>query len=94
MEDFGIITVEAQACGAPVIAAGAGGNTDTVLSGRTGALYPFTPGPGAARTLAAELARFDTGDYDPAVITAHAAQFSQPNFRTRFRVIAEGFLAL
>jgi glycosyltransferase involved in cell wall biosynthesis len=94
VEDFGIITVEAQACGAPVIAAGAGGSTDTVLSGRTGTLYPYAPGPGAAGTLAAELARFDAGDYDSAVITAHAAQFSQPNFRSRFRDIAEGFLAL
>lgn len=41
IEDFGIVAVEAQACGLPVIAAatgGAGGALDSVIDGRTGAL--------------------------------------------------------
>ena len=33
LEDFGIVPVEAQACGAPVIALGQGGATETVLPG-------------------------------------------------------------
>jgi glycosyltransferase involved in cell wall biosynthesis len=37
-EDFGIVPVEAQACGTPVIALGAGGALDTVRPGVTGAL--------------------------------------------------------
>jgi glycosyltransferase involved in cell wall biosynthesis len=37
-EDFGIVPVEAQACGAPVIALGRGGATETVSPG-TGLLY-------------------------------------------------------
>ena len=37
VEDFGIIPVEAQACGLPVVGAGAGGTLETVLDGETGA---------------------------------------------------------
>ncbi|MCW5753710.1 MAG: glycosyltransferase [Phycisphaeraceae bacterium] len=39
IEDFGIIAVEAQACGCPVVARAAGGTLDTVVDGRTGALF-------------------------------------------------------
>jgi glycosyltransferase involved in cell wall biosynthesis len=39
-EDFGIAVVEAQAAGAPVIAYGKGGATETVLNGETGILFP------------------------------------------------------
>jgi glycosyltransferase involved in cell wall biosynthesis len=38
-EDFGLTPVEAQACGAPVIAYGAGGATETVVEGRTGVFF-------------------------------------------------------
>lgn len=37
-EDFGIVPVEAQAAGTPVVALAAGGSLDTVLDGDTGAL--------------------------------------------------------
>jgi glycosyltransferase involved in cell wall biosynthesis len=40
LEDFGIIPVEAQACGTPVIAYGAGGALETVKHGVSGILYP------------------------------------------------------
>ncbi len=39
VEDFGIVAVEAQACGLPVVARRAGGAADTVLEGYTGALF-------------------------------------------------------
>lgn len=38
-EDFGIVPVEAMACGRPVIARNAGGVTETVVDGSTGILY-------------------------------------------------------
>ena len=38
-EDFGIVPLEAQACGTPVIAFGKGGALDTVLDGKTGIYF-------------------------------------------------------
>ncbi len=37
-EDFGIVPVEAQACGRPVVALGRGGALETVVDGVTGVL--------------------------------------------------------
>ena len=38
-EDFGIMPIEAQACGTPVIAYGRGGALETVIDGKTGVLF-------------------------------------------------------
>lgn len=38
-EDFGIVVVEAMACGTPVIAFGTGGASETVVDGKTGILF-------------------------------------------------------
>ncbi len=38
-EDFGIVNVEAQACGTPVIAYGRGGALETVVPGKTGVFF-------------------------------------------------------
>ena len=38
-EDFGIVPLEAQACGTPVVALGRGGALETVRDGETGVLY-------------------------------------------------------
>jgi len=38
-EDFGLVPLEAQACGTPVIAFGKGGAVETVIHGKTGVLF-------------------------------------------------------
>lgn len=39
-EDFGMIPIEAEACGTPVIAYGHGGSLETVCEGKTGLFFP------------------------------------------------------
>lgn len=79
-EDYGIVPVEAQACGAPVIGRRAGGILDTVVNGTTGVLYDAF-GDGVDE-LAAVIADFDPSGFHPADVRAHAEQFSAERFRS------------
>ena len=87
-EDFGIIPVEAQACGTPVIAPAFGGVLDTVIDGTTGVLYD--PRGDQATTLANVLRTFDDRAFDRDAIRAHAQGFAPERFRERFaRTVAD-----
>jgi len=75
-EDFGIVPVEAQACGRPVVAYGIGGVLETVVDGQTGIFFH-------AQTETALLAAIEqaaTIRWDPVVIRANAERFSEANF--------------
>ncbi len=80
-EDFGIMPVEAQACGAPVVALGVGGALDTVVPGLSGLLVPA--GGDAVAAIAEALAEASRTSWDHRAIVAHAAGFSQEIFRRR-----------
>ncbi|MFI5198501.1 MAG: glycosyltransferase [Thermoanaerobaculia bacterium] len=84
-EDFGIVPLEAQACGTPVVALGRGGATETVRDGETGVLYAE---PGAAGLLAA-FDRLRSLALDPAALSRNAARFSRDAFRARFSTALE-----
>ncbi len=87
-EDFGIVLVEAQACGTPIIAYGVGGAAETVLDIRT---HPDT-GTGilfATQTTAAILAAVSTFEtyhqqFQAEQIRAHAEGFSASVFRSQY----------
>jgi glycosyltransferase involved in cell wall biosynthesis len=90
-EDFGIVPVEAEACGTPVIAPALGGVLDTVRDGVTGILYDADGDQ--VETLAALLRDFDDARFDRGVIRAHAEQFAPPQFRRRFETTVHDILA-
>jgi glycosyltransferase involved in cell wall biosynthesis len=72
-EDFGIVPVEAQACGRPVVAFGRGGAVETVVDGDTGVLFPeLTPA-----SLARALDRVAAMRVERARLRQHAEQFSR-----------------
>ena len=81
-EDFGIVPVEAQACGTPVIAYGCGGVTETVEPGVTGLFFQkqtIDHLQGAVR----EFERIES-TLNPEEIRAQAEQFSVSVFRESF----------
>src|SRR3954451_4593031 len=75
-EDFGIVPLEAQACGRPVVALSRGGALETVKPGETGLLVD---------ELSAEAFADAVGDavdrrFDAGTIRRHAEQFSRSRF--------------
>ncbi|HEX2576652.1 MAG TPA: glycosyltransferase [Aquihabitans sp.] len=80
LEDFGIVAVEAQACGTPVVGLAAGGSLDTVLDGTTGALVAEQE----VGAFAAGLERALAGA-DRQACVDHAATFSREAFTARVR---------
>lgn len=92
-EDFGIVPVEAQACGAPVLARRIGGVLETVVDGVTGSLYQPAGPADEVDALAAAMRSFDATTFDAAVLRSHAQTFSPEAFRARFLAAAAPALA-
>jgi glycosyltransferase involved in cell wall biosynthesis len=75
-EDFGIVPVEAQACGRPVVALARGGALETVIDGVTGVLVAEP----TAEAFADGIRRAASTSFDPAVIRTHAVRFDTAVF--------------
>jgi len=78
-EDFGIVPVEAMACGKPVIAFGKGGALETVIEGRTGILFPEQN----VESLIEAIRPFQSTVFDFNLIRSHALQFDREIFKQK-----------
>jgi glycosyltransferase involved in cell wall biosynthesis len=84
-EDFGIVPVEAQACGTPVVALARGGALETVTEGETGVFFDEP----TAASLAGALERVAQATFDTSRLRCHAERFSSERHRRALRAVID-----
>lgn len=80
-EDFGIVVVEAQAAGTPVIAFGKGAALETVLDQQTGLFFQEQ----TVASLCNAILEFETKTFDPQRARHQAERFNRERFIQEFR---------
>jgi glycosyltransferase involved in cell wall biosynthesis len=88
-EDFGIVPLEAQACGRPVVALARGGAVETVVPGETGLLVADS----SPAAFADAIRTVVDHPLDPAVIRRHAERFGRERFGDEMEAIVRDALA-
>ncbi len=86
-EDFGIATVEAQACGTPVIAYGKGGTVEIITDKKTGVFF-------SSQTMSSLKDAISTSSrlkYDKLAIRHNALRFTKTNFEKIFKEIVRQY---
>ena len=79
-EDFGLVPLESQACGTPVIAYEKGGALETIKDGKTGLFFSDqTP-----ESLIAAVKKFETLKIDYADCISQAKKFTRDKFKKQF----------
>jgi glycosyltransferase involved in cell wall biosynthesis len=84
-EDAGIVLLEAQACGTPVIAYGAGGALDLTMEGESSVLFREQTGA----SLAAAMADFAKGHWNRAAIRERVRECRRSEFERRVKSVVE-----
>jgi glycosyltransferase involved in cell wall biosynthesis len=79
-EDFGLVPLEAQACGTPVIAYGKGGALETIIPGKTGLFFEKQ----TEESLTKAILEFENLKINPQDCVQNAKRFSDQNFSSDF----------
>ena len=85
LEDAGIVPLEAMACGRPVIALNRGGSLDTMIDGKTGALFEAQ----TLKGLSEAVQKFEKMTFDPKFIRKHAEAFDVEHFKKKIKDYVE-----
>ena len=92
-EDFGIVPLEAQACGTPVVAYGRGGSLETIRGhdepGQTGVFFPEQ----SVDAIVAAVSHLDTRAVQPEDCRTNAERFSTQVFRDGLMAAVEDAMA-
>jgi len=90
-EDFGIVTVEAQACGTPVIAFGRGGSLETVVDGKTGIFFYRQ----TTEDIRAAVQRFENSRdaFSPQELKKNSERFGRERFKQEFKQFIDTAMA-
>lgn len=81
LEDFGIVPVEAQAAGTPVIAFGQGGALETVVDGKTGLFFREQ----TVESLCRAIEEFEGRSFDSGLCVENASRFGPSEFEKDMR---------
>lgn len=84
-EDFGIVPVEAQACGTPVLAYGKGGALETVKDGVSGTFFYEQ----TVEAIISGVDKIDKMKFDPEKVRTNAEKFSKERFEKEFKETVE-----
>lgn len=88
LEDYGLVPIEANASGTPVIAYGAGGVLDTQVSGKTGFLF----NPQSPDALQVAIRKLEAKEWDYSDIRNHAVNnFSETVFFQKIAQVIQDF---
>ncbi len=90
-DDFGIVPVEAMACGKPVVAFGKGGALETVVPGKTGEFFYEPTIESLENAIGRLLANYN--NYKPAAIRKRAEEFTAEKFKRKFKKVVKEVMA-
>jgi glycosyltransferase involved in cell wall biosynthesis len=82
-EDFGMVPLEINSAGRPVIAFAAGGAVETVIDGETGVFFEQA----TVDSLAEAIERFERMEWNPQRIRAHAQTYDTSVFEARIHAV-------
>lgn len=85
VEDLGLVAIEANASGRPVVARASGGALETMIDGLTGSLFLEPTVPAVTRAIR----RAESLGVDPGVLRSHAERFDRRLFDARIRELVE-----